>query len=132
MTKITHNEIPLLSDEEREKRLLSTAGFARRAGKIAMGTQLLCESMRRKEVLLVIEAADTSDNTHKRITDKAAFYHVPYVRLSTVTSAMMGAAFGKSGLLSAVGITEEGFVRACRKYLLETTPSEEKQNPNNK
>ena len=127
MTKITHNEIPALSDEEREKRLLSTAGFARRAGKIAMGTQLLCESMRRNEVLLVIEAADTSDNTHKRITDKAAFYRVPCVRLSTVTSAMLGTAFGKSGLLSAVGITEAGFVRACEKYLPKAVPEEANQ-----
>lgn len=127
MTSITHNEIPDLSDEEREKRLLSTAGFARRAGKIAMGTQLICEAMRKKEVLLVIEASDTSDNTHKRITDKAAFYHVPHLRLSTVNSSMMGAAFGKSGLLSAVGITEEGFVRACRKYLPAETLGEAKQ-----
>ena len=119
MTKITPDEIPALSDAEREKRLLSTAGFARRAGKIAMGTQLLCESMRRNEVLLVIEASDTSDNTHKRITDKVAFYGVPYVRLSTVTASEMGAAFGKTGALGVVGITEAGFVRACQKYFPE-------------
>ena len=115
MTDPKH-EFPL-SDEEREKRLLSTAGFAARAGKIVPGTGLICEHLRKGLILLVLEASDTSENTHKRLCDKTAFYSVPLLRLSADTETL-AAAFGKKGgKIAAVGITDEGIVRAMQKYI---------------
>ena len=108
---------------EKNKRLLAALGMSVKAGGIVFGVPMVCEALgsqkKGKRPLIVFEASDTSDNTHKRITDKVAFYSVPYVRLSTVTASEMGAAFGKTGALGVVGITEAGFVRACQKYLPE-------------
>lgn len=117
MNEKQNDPLAAMTDSEREARLLSTAGFARRAGRMVMGTTLLCEAIRDRKVCLVIEASDTSDNTHKRISDKATYYRVPHLRLSTVTAEKLGAAFGKSGPLGVIGITDAGFVRACEKYL---------------
>ena len=120
MTKQTDNLLSgTLSPEEREKRLLSTAGFAARAGKIVPGAELICEHLRKGEILLVFEAADTSDNTHKRLSDKTSFYGVRLVRLS-VSGERLATAFGKKGgKLAAVGITDSGILRAIEKYLPE-------------
>ena len=107
---------PPLSDEAREARLLSTAGLAARAGRIVPGTGLICESLRKGQILLVLEASDTSENTHKRLSDKTAFYDVPLLRLSA-DGARLALAFGKKGgKIAAVGITDEGIVRALQKY----------------
>ena len=114
MTK--QNDAPM-TDTEREERLLSTAGLAARAGKTVPGTGLVCEQLRRGQILLVLEASDTSENTHKRLSDKTAFYGVPLVRLS-VGGERLALAFGKrDGKLAAVGITDRGIIRAMKKYL---------------
>lgn len=121
MTKrnnVTGGENPPMSAEEREARLLSTAGLAARAGKTVYGTGIICESLRRGQILLVLEASDTSDNTHKRLSDKTAYYEVPIVRLSTADGEKLALAFGKrDGKLAAVGITDSGIIRAMKKYL---------------
>ena len=114
MTK--QNNAPL-TDGEREDRLLSTAGLAARAGKTVFGTGLICEHLRKGQILLVLEASDTSDNTHKRLSDKSAFYEVPIVRLAA-DGERLAKAFGKrDGKLAAVGITDGGIIRAMKKYL---------------
>lgn len=108
-----------MTDEEREARLLSTAGFAARGRMTVFGTGLICESLRKGSVHLVLEAADTSDNTHKRLSDKCAFYGVRLCRLS-VNAERLALAFGKRDeRLAAVGITDSGIIRALMKYLPE-------------
>ena len=116
--------IPPLSCEEREKRLLSTAGFAARAGKVVPGTGLICENLRKGQILLVLEAADTSDNTHKRLGDKTSFYEVPLVRLNADSEALAHAFGKRDGKLAAVGLTDAGIVRALQKYLPESISGE--------
>lgn len=106
-----------LTDEEREKRLLSTAGLAARARKAVMGTDQVCEAIRRGQVCLVLEASDASENTKKRLSDKTAYYSVPLCRLKADCESL-AQAFGKrSGSIAAVGITDLGIVRAMKKHL---------------
>ena len=64
----------------KEKKCLSTLGLCARAGKLAVGTPQICERLRShpEQIVLVLEAADTSPNTHKRLTDRCAYYHTPY------------------------------------------------------
>ena len=106
-----------LTDEEREKRLLSTAGLAARARNAVMGTDQVCESIRQGQVRFVLEASDASENTKKRLFDKTAYYGIPLCRLKADCEAL-AQAFGKrNGSIAAVGITDDGIIQAMKKYL---------------
>ena len=62
-----------------EKNLLGIVGMCRAAGKAVIGTPMICEYLRGRakkrdcgkgEVdVIVLEASDTSENTHKKISD---------------------------------------------------------------
>ena len=96
-----------------EEKLLSTLGLCARARKLVMGTPMVCEAVRdpKAPVVAVLEASDTSDNTHKRLSDKCAFYGVPLYRIAADTSRL-GRAVGKTGAVAAVGITDENLYKA--------------------
>lgn len=114
---MTATENKEMTTAEREKKLLSTAGLAARARKALIGTELIVEGIRRGAVVLVLEAGDTSENTHKKLSDKAAFYGVRSVRLTSDGEALAHAFGKKDGRIAAVGITDAGIVRALLKYL---------------
>ena len=101
-----------------EDKLLSTVGLCARARKLVMGTPMVCEALRSRKppVLAVLEASDTSDNTHKKLADKCAYYQVPLYRL-TADTARLGKAIGKTGAVAAVGLTDENLYRALTRYL---------------
>lgn len=96
--------------------LLSTIGLAARAGKLIFGTGQICDALRSgKRIFLIIEASDTSENTHKRLSDRAAYYEIRKEQID-FDSETLGHAVGKSPL-AAVGVTDEGFVIAISKKL---------------
>lgn len=101
-----------------EDKLLSTLGLCARARKLVMGTPMVCEAMRsgKPPVLAVLEASDTSDNTHKKLADKCAYYRVPLYRLA-VDTARLGRAIGKAGAVAAVGLTDENLYKAVIPHL---------------
>ena len=100
-----------------ERHLLSTLGLCRHAGGLISGTPMVCDAMREgKGVLAVIEAADTSDNTHEKLSSKCAYYEVPHHRISATTMEL-ARAIGKTGAVAAVGITHEGLMAALQKHL---------------
>ena len=90
-----------------ERGLLSRLGLCVRAGKVIFGVPQICEAMRsgKNSPVAVFEAADTSENTHKRITDKCQYYHVAQIRLSC-DGATLAASLGKSAALGAVAVTD--------------------------
>ena len=96
-----------------EDKLLSTVGLCARARKLVMGTPMVCEAMREKRtrVLAVLEACDTSENTHRKLVSKCGFYGVPLYRL-TADTARLGRAIGKTGAVAAVGVTDENLYKA--------------------
>ena len=101
-----------------EDKLLSTLGLCARARKLVMGTPMVCEAMRDKKtpVIAVLEASDTSANTHKKLSDKCRFYGVPLYRL-TADTARLAHAVGKTGAVAAVGVTDENFCKALAAHL---------------
>ena len=102
-----------------EKRILSSLGLCAKAGKLIFGTSMVVEAMQKgKKVYLVLEASDTSDNTHKKLTDKCNFYGVKKIRLP-FDSSELGDAVGKSSMLAAVAVTDEGFYKMLGKYFSE-------------
>ena len=79
--------------EQREEKLLSTLGLCARARKLVMGTPMICEALRtppkgggKAPVLAVVEASDTSENTHRKLLSKCTYYRVPHYRISADTS----------------------------------------------
>lgn len=110
-----------------EKNLLSTIGLCRAAGKTVIGTDMICEAIAKKrrlvgmseselEGVIVIEASDTSANTHKKLTDKCEYYKVARVRLENADCEKLGRAVGKSAV-AAVAIMDENLCRAIRSKL---------------
>ena len=102
-----------------EQRLLMSLGLCVRAGKVIFGVPMVCEAMRRggKDFPVVIfEAGDTSEGTHKKIADKAAYYKVRTVRLNC-DGATLALALGKTSSLAAVAITDIQMCQMVEKYI---------------
>ena len=102
-----------------ERKLLSSLGLCARAGKLIFGVPMICDAMRKGgkyAPILVIEAADTSENTHKRIADKTAYYKVRTVRIDC-DGATLASALGKTSSLAAIAITDAQMCRMVEKYI---------------
>ena len=105
--------------EANEKKLLMSLGLCVRAGKVIFGVPMICEAMRRGGAgapVTVFEAADTSDNTKKRIGDKCKYYGVKHITLR-VNGAALAAALGKSASLGAVAVTDRRMSEMVEQYL---------------
>ena len=104
-----------------EKGLLGIIGLCRGAGRAVIGVPMICEELKKKANsnnpidVYVVEASDTSPNTHKRITDKCAFYKARHIRIESDCEAL-GRAVGKSAV-AAVMINDRNFCRALEKKL---------------
>ncbi len=102
-----------------EKKLLGNIGLCARAGKVIFGVPMICDAMRKggKNLpVIIFEANDTSDATHKRIADKSAYYKVRTVRLNC-DGATLASALGKTSSLAAVAITDVQMCRMVEKYI---------------
>lgn len=107
-----------------QQKLKMTVGLAAKAGKAVFGTPLICESLRAKgtgRCVLVLEGSDTSENTHKRLTDKCAFYETELIRLP-ISMAELSESVGKRSLVAAVGIRDSGLADAIRAKIKELPP----------
>ena len=104
--------------ELENKKFLTTLGLCAKARKLVFGTDQICDALREsKTVCLVLEASDTSPNTHKRLTDRTAYYGVRHVRIDADT-VTLGAAVGKKTAVAAVAITDGGLCRAVEQKLV--------------
>ena len=101
------------------KNFLGSLGLCAKAGKLIYGVPMIIEAMQKgKKVYLVIEASDTSDNTHKRITDKCSFYGVETIRIDA-DCIELSSYVGKSSMLAAVAVMDEGFYKMVSKNLVD-------------
>ena len=108
-----------MTERDNTERVLRLLGLAARAGRVIAGIELLCTAMKKKTAapLLIIEASDSSENSHKRINDRAAYYGVPIYRLASDGEAL-GLAVGKrEKRLAAIGVTEPHLAKALEEAL---------------
>ncbi|MBR7082405.1 MAG: ribosomal L7Ae/L30e/S12e/Gadd45 family protein [Clostridia bacterium] len=96
-------------DNGEKKSLLFRIGLGRRAGKLIIGTEMVCDGVRDGKVLLILLSSRASDNSKKRILGCADYYNAE-VETIDVTTEELGAAIGKSAV-ACVGITDENIVR---------------------
>ena len=110
----------LLVKLQKQKKFAGLLGIAKKAGRVIAGTNLVTDSIRSGSVSkcphAVFLASDVSENTRKRITNCCTYYEVPY-HLIPLTIAEIGDAIGKSGSVSAVGITDMGLCDALVKLI---------------
>lgn len=103
-----------------EKRdVLGALGLCAKAGKLICGIPMICEALKsggKHRPVLVVEASDTSDNSHKRIQDRCRYYGTEILR-TEIAGGELGAAVGKSSMLGAVGVTDAGLAALVRSKL---------------
>jgi ribosomal protein L7Ae-like RNA K-turn-binding protein len=101
-----------------EIRLRGMLGFAMRAGKLSIGTELVCTAMANKKnapkVVLVVSNA--SDGTKKKVFTKCEFYEIKAVQLN-MSAEELGSLLGKSFAPVTVGVMDEGFAREIIKAI---------------
>ena len=100
-------------ETKNETRLRGMLGFAMRAGKVTIGTEMVFNAMRQGKIKLVLISAAASERTKKTISNKCEFYKVNTVTVDADT-AELGRLLGKTYAPSAVGITDDGFAREIR------------------
>ncbi len=102
-----------------EAKLLASLGLCVRAGKVIFGVPMITEALRKggkSAPVTVFEASDTSENTHKRISDKCKYYQTKHIRL-TCDGMTLAAALGKTASLAAVAVTDRGMSSMLEQYL---------------
>ena len=95
-------------------RLLSFLGIARRAGRLSLGFDSVCESVRKGESRAVLIASDASEGTVRRLRsrlpeDFADVYQMPY------DIDRINAALGKGVRL--ISVNDKGFANKIKEML---------------
>lgn len=83
-------------------------GLALVANKLAVGTTFSIDAIRKGKAKLVLIANDASENTIKKVTDKAKFYNV-LVNLDYDTETL-SKPIGKKNI-KVISILDEGFMK---------------------
>lgn len=95
------------------KRLFGMMGFAMRAGKLVLGTDLVCTAMAKRgkdRPSLIVIIDDASPATKKKLITKAEFYGIKHLTLGLAASDV-GAILGKTYSPVCIGVTDEGFAK---------------------
>ena len=119
MAEMERTEASLPTEGYHEQKLLASLGLCVRAGKVIFGVPMICDAMRRgggRSYMTVFEAADTSENTHKRILDKCKFYQVKHIQLPC-GGATLAAALGKTAHLAAIAVTDPKMSAMAQRHL---------------
>ncbi len=114
-----------MSEElDRKKKLALMIGLCARAGKLIYGCDGVCaalaEKKRSKTPYLVLEATGVSENTHKRLSDKCAYYNVRKEILPIDPEELAHATGKVGGLIAALAVTDEQMSRAVISFLPES------------
>ena len=92
-----------------KERLRGMLGFAMRAGKLVIGTEIVCRAMASKLApKLIVIASDVSAGTLKKIVTKCEFYGIKSVQIN-IGADELGDLLGKTYSPAAVGVMDEGF-----------------------
>lgn len=83
-------------------------GFAMRAGRVLLGTDIVISAMQKGRARLIIVSEGASEGTKKKIKFKAEFYEVPVI-YTTLTADELGERLGKSYAPVVIAVTDDGF-----------------------
>ena len=99
-------------------------GFAMRAGKVTLGTDLVIAAMRargKNGARIVLVARDASEGTKNKLRYKAEYYKIPFYE-ADADSEELGGALGKSFSPVALAILDDRFAEEIVKAMSEPHP----------
>lgn len=97
-----------------KEKLAGAIGLCRKAGRLLIGTEPVCEAVAaKKKPFGVFLAGDNAPNTDRRIRNKCSFYGVE-IRQLPLSGADLAHAIGKSSHTAAVAVTDENLFRLVR------------------
>jgi ribosomal protein L7Ae-like RNA K-turn-binding protein len=99
-------------------KVLQAIGLCKKAGKLTFGADGVVDAIRAKKAKVVIVAADASQNTVKKITDKATFYGIN-CEIVNYTQKELGRAIGKQ-VCAAVAICDDNMAKMYSAAKLKT------------
>ena len=82
-------------ENKNKQRLCGMIGFAMRAGKLVIGTELICRAMPNGNIKLVAVATDASAATKKKLFAKSGFYSISAIEVD-FDSHSLGDLIGKT------------------------------------
>lgn len=106
------------TDAQAASKTLSALGLCAKARKLIAGTPLICEALKNEKSrpYLILAASDNSENTAKRLRDRASFYGVRLILLDCDGNTLSHA-LGKSARVAAVAVTDENLCRLVENTL---------------
>lgn len=96
------------------EKLRALLGFARKAGKLAVGTAATEESIKRRRSRLVIIGCDISEKSQKEIRFLSDKFNVPVAVTELSIDGITQSIGTKAGILS---VEDEGFAKALSENL---------------
>lgn len=89
-----------------EEKLLSLLGLARRAGRVSLGFDAACDSVKNGSAVLVIAASDLSERTKRGLASAADGTRTEII-FSDIPMDRLGAAVGKP--VGIISVNDAGF-----------------------
>ena len=105
----------------KRNKVLSLAGLAAKAGKIASGEFPVEKAVKSGKGHLVIVAEDASQNTQKMFTNMTNFYKVPMYRYGV--KEVLGRALGKE-MRASLAVTDQGLAHSIEDKLKQMLTTE--------
>ena len=100
------------------QRLKGMLGFAMRAGKLIIGTELVCQALSSRKPPFIVAVCNTaSDGTKKKISTKCEFYGIKMVQINMSTEEL-GALLGKTYTPAVLGVMDSGFAKEIEKQAI--------------
>ena len=97
-----------------QEKLRALLGFARKAGKLAVGTAAAEESIKRKRAKLVLVASDISQKSLKEMRFLGDKFNIPVAVTELGIDGITQSIGTKAGILS---VEDEGFAKALSENL---------------
>lgn len=93
-------------------KILNNLGLCCKARGLITGAEFVVDGLRANTIKLIFLANDASDNTKKKILDKAKYYNCQVIQ--DYSCAELSQAIGKVGRM-VIGITNGNFVKILKK-----------------
>ena len=101
-------------ENKSNQRLYGMLGFAMRAGRVIIGTELVCRAMPTGRVKLVLVSNTASEATKKKLFVKSDYYSISAIEVD-IDTERLGNLLGKSYAPAAIAVTDEGFADEIKK-----------------
>ena len=89
-------------------------GFAMRAGRLVIGTELVCRAMPKGSVKLVLVSRTASEATKKKLFVKCDFYSISAIEVD-IDTERLGKLLGKTYSPAVVAVADDGFAAEIKK-----------------